>query len=111
MNEFLPMPNVDETKRILGENYGISAYLSTYAKTHGNASSKTTYFNSGEAWFEDLYKEIENAKSFIFMEFFIISYGKTWDRIHELLIEKVKNFLLKTTLKKQKTKVLVMKLN
>ena len=79
MNEFLPAPNVDETKRILGENYGLSAYLSTYAKTRGNANSKTTYFNSGESWFEDLYKEIENAKSFIFMEFFIISYGKTWD--------------------------------
>ena len=91
MNEFLPAPNVDETKRILGENYGLSAYLSTYAKTRGNANSKTTYFNSGESWFEDLYKEIENAKSFIFMEFFIISYGKTWDKIHELLIEKVKN--------------------
>ncbi len=91
INNLLPSPDINDARLILDKNYGISSYLSTYAKTNGNAGSKTTYFAGGEAWFEDLINEIEKAQKFIFMEFFIISYGKMWDKIHELLKEKVKS--------------------
>lgn len=80
-----------ENKNSQIDDYGISAYLSLYAKTKGDFFSKTTYFDSGEKWYEDLVKELSKAEKFIFMEFFIISYGKMWDKIHDILKEKVKN--------------------
>ncbi|MBE5733146.1 MAG: cardiolipin synthase [Clostridiales bacterium] len=90
INSFLPIPDYDATKQMLSESYGISSYLTAYAKTNGDGNSKTTYFSSGEEWFEDLFSEIQKAEKFVFMEFFIISYGKMWDKLHELLKEKVK---------------------
>lgn len=53
-------------------------------------NTKSTYFASGEAWYEDLIKELKNAKHFILMEFFIIDQGKVLDEVLEILEEKVK---------------------
>lgn len=53
-------------------------------------NTKSTFFGSGTSIFDDMKKEIKQAKSYIYMEFFIINKGKLWDEILELLIEKVK---------------------
>lgn len=53
-------------------------------------NTKSTFFNSGESIFDDIKNEIKQAKSYIYMEFFIISKGKLWDEILELLKVKVK---------------------
>ena len=47
------------------------------------------YFNY--SFFENLIKDLENAKKVIFLELFIISPGKMWGEIMNILIEKVKN--------------------
>ena len=50
----------------------------------------TEYFDCGEAFFEDLIKELNKAEKFIFMEYFIVERGKMFDRILEVLLRKAK---------------------
>ena len=47
------------------------------------------YFSSGEEYGAQLEKELAAAKKYIFLEYFIISEGKFWDRVHKILLEKV----------------------
>jgi len=49
------------------------------------------YFSTGEEKFEALKNELRNAKKYIFMEYFIISGGKMWNEILDILKEKVKS--------------------
>ena len=46
------------------------------------------YFPSGEAKFEDLLTELEKAREFIFLEYFIVDEGYMWGRILEILRRK-----------------------
>lgn len=48
------------------------------------------YFDIGEKFFESLKKDLLKADKYILMEFFILSKGKLWDEIFEILKEKVK---------------------
>lgn len=72
-----------------GEYNGIGKYLSKNAYLPGSTDSKTTYFRSGEAFFDDLISELEKAEHFIFMEYFIINHGTMWYTIHNILKKKV----------------------
>ena len=47
------------------------------------------YFDNGADFFRDLMKEVEKAKKFIFVEYFIIDQGKWWHRILDCLKRKV----------------------
>ncbi|ADY12729.1 cardiolipin synthase [Sphaerochaeta globosa] len=53
-------------------------------------NTEVEYFSSGEAWVLDVLSEMKKAKSFIFMEFFIISEGEIWDSFLAVLLEKQK---------------------
>jgi cardiolipin synthase len=46
---------------------------------------------SGERYFARLLEELENAKHYIYLEFFILAEGYMWDKIYEILKKKVKN--------------------
>jgi len=48
------------------------------------------FLSSGEEFHEELLNELKQAKKYIFMEYFIISKGKMWDSIFEVLCLKVK---------------------
>lgn len=54
------------------------------------SKSCSTFFSTGEAFFESMLREMRSAKEFIFLEYFIISDGKLWDEIHSILVHKVK---------------------
>lgn len=58
---------------------GFSAYKNT----------SVNYFSDGEDFFIDLLGEVEKAKRFIFIEYFIIDRGKWWNRILSILRRKV----------------------
>ena len=53
-------------------------------------NSKVEYLNDGEKYFAKMLKDIENAKKYIFMEYFIISKSELWDDVFELLDRKSK---------------------
>ncbi|MBQ7172884.1 MAG: cardiolipin synthase [Clostridia bacterium] len=76
-------------KEFLGKRQGLETYLSSTAHLSGDLSSRVTYLPDGESFLEQLLADLERAESFIFLEYFIISPGKMWDAIHEVLIKKV----------------------
>lgn len=71
--------NATGLPRLLRENCGFPAMQNT----------QVTYFPFGEAMFESLLKDLQSAKYFIFMEYFIIEQGKMWNSILEILKQKV----------------------
>lgn len=48
------------------------------------------YFKSGESMFKDMLKELETAKHFIYLEYFIVEKGQFWNSILDILKRKVK---------------------
>ena len=69
---------------------GINNYLTNVVNYRGFEGNKVSYYKNGETFFPDFIQKLKEAKEFIFMEFFIIDYGKEWNLIHDVLIEKVK---------------------
>lgn len=51
-------------------------------------NTKCEYYPLGEAQFEAMLKDLQNAKKFIFLEYFILNTGQLWSRIEEVLIQK-----------------------
>lgn len=84
----------DQTKRkleIAGRHMAnVSRYIEDIGgyPAYGNSAAK--YFARGEEKYEDLLLELETAKEFIFLEYFIVERGKMWNSILEVLKRKVK---------------------
>lgn len=53
-------------------------------------NTKVEYFTIGEDLISSIVDDLKKAKSFIFLEYFIISKGEIWTTIENILIEKVK---------------------
>lgn len=93
--EMQPYLNHDNTLKELKEE-NLDAYLqANYLKETTNLpihkNTKVTYYSLGEYFHKDLLIELNKAKKFIFMEYFIIEEGKMWNPILDILREKVKN--------------------
>ena len=65
-----------------------SNYITKYAHCPIYKNTQTEYLNLGERKFERLIDELQNAKHYIFLEYFIIQEGTMWDTILEILKEK-----------------------
>lgn len=70
-----------------------SKYLKDFAHCPVYENTALTYFSLGEHKFERLLAELESAKSFIFMEYFIIDEGYMWQSILNILKKKAKKGL------------------
>lgn len=53
-------------------------------------NTKVSYYALGEEMRTALFEDIRNAKSYIFLEYFIISDGVFWQELYDLLKQKVK---------------------
>lgn len=84
----------DEARQRLKEAGGHMNNLSHYIEKIGGFPSyinaAVTYFPLGEDKFRDLLTELEKAKEFIFLEYFIVERGIMWDSVLEILKRKVK---------------------
>lgn len=47
------------------------------------------YYSMGEDAFEAIFEEIERAKKFVLINFFIVGEGVLWNRMHDLLLHKI----------------------
>lgn len=65
-------------------------YIRNAAKYPPYRNSRTVYFKTGEEAFVSMLEELEKAEKYIFIEYFIIKSGEMWDKIHEILVKKVK---------------------
>ena len=90
-----------ETIKYLKQNNSITSNLEdnekifiNYMYNYGNFpiynDNKSEYFSDGISFFEDFLEEIRKAKKTIFLEFYLIEKGIMWDRLLEILKEKVK---------------------
>ena len=52
---------------------------------------EAVYFKTGEEYAEKLYAVLRGAQRYIFLEYFIISPGKFWNNILEILAERARN--------------------
>ena len=51
-------------------------------------NTDTSFLGSGEKMYQEMIKDLKAAKSYIFLEFFIINKGLMWDTILDILVEK-----------------------
>ncbi|MBE7047377.1 MAG: cardiolipin synthase [Ruminococcaceae bacterium] len=83
----------DSYKEALGELSDYShqiTYLQKFAGFPIYNGTETKYLFSGEEKFEFLCQELKKAKNYIFLEYFIISEGKMWNTILDILKSKAK---------------------
>ena len=69
----------------------LSKYIDEYAGYPLYENTDTEYFKVGEEMFARLIAELQKAKNYIFMEFFIIDQGEMWRRILEILLIKAQS--------------------
>lgn len=71
-----------------------AAALARYLKRSGGfpvyRCNGVKHFPLGEDKFEELKKQLEQARRFIFLEYFIINEGAMWGEVLEILVRKVK---------------------
>ena len=86
------IPQEEEVmKRLSEENKGV-AMLAHYMQRSGAHpvydKTSVTFFPLGENKFEEMLIQLEAAKHFIFMDYFIVDEGLMWGRILEILARK-----------------------
>ena len=79
-----------ELKEKLGKYYGQFEYIYKTTNLRAYENSRVKFLNTGETFYKELLEELETAKSYIFMEYFIIERGQMWNKILEILQRKVK---------------------
>lgn len=67
---------------------GTFQYLHNVTRFSVSKNNHLTYYKNGEEFFPAMVEELKKAKRFIFMEFFIVTDGKWWKAIHEVLKQK-----------------------
>lgn len=78
-------------KEIYSDNKSVSgvvSYLKDYSHFPVYKNTETKYLSPGEEFYGVLLNELEKAKNYIFMEYFIISEGVMWDTILGILAKK-----------------------
>ncbi len=69
--------------------YYFGKYLNDYSNTGIYKNSEVTYYPWGELAFKAMLEELNKAKHYIFLEYFIIAEGRMWSEILDILIRKV----------------------
>ncbi len=67
---------------------GLHRYLFQYAHAPAYRDSEVVYFESGEKLFSAIKREMQKAKKYILLEYFIIAHGKMWGEILKILLQK-----------------------
>ncbi len=65
-------------------------YLSNFSGYPVTKNNDVTYYPLGEKAFEAILEELNKAEKFIFLEYFIVSHGKMWHSILDILEKKAK---------------------
>lgn len=84
-NETLRKISAESNKEI-----GLFRYLYEKGKYPVYNDASVRYFPSGEDKYRELVHQLETAREFIFLEYFIIDRGEMWDTVLEILKRKVR---------------------
>lgn len=66
----------------------LTNYIAQFGPNPAREQTKSDYYPTGEAAFEVMLQDLEKAEHFIFLEYFIISEGKLWQQVFEILKRK-----------------------
>ncbi len=80
----------EKYKEELGHAYGTFKYINSITRLGAHKNNRVTYYKTGEEFFPEMMKCLKMAKEFIFIEFFIITDGKLWSEVLDILEEKAK---------------------
>ena len=86
-------PPREQSEKLLDrypEVKGICEYLDRKGLATPYTNTKVKYFKNGEEFLPDFCQSLQNAKKFIFLEFFIIDIDESWVKICNILEEKAK---------------------
>ncbi len=72
----------------LGRGLGTFNYIKNTSGMGFHSHNRIEYYKNGETFFPKMIEALKEAKEFIFIEFFIISDGKEWSAVKDVLIEK-----------------------
>ncbi len=86
--------SISETDKEISDYLPMINYLEKYAGFPVYSCTESEYLSSGEEKFERLCDELDKAKNYIFLEYYIISEGKMWNTVFDILKEKVKEGVL-----------------
>ena len=86
----LPKDNYLDAKEEIKEFSSLCNYLHNFALFPVYNHSRASFLNSGESFFEELLYELEKAKKYIFLEYFIINEGLMWNSVLDILKRKAK---------------------
>lgn len=94
-NEYLKKQNLLKQDETVKEKIKDKDILKQYVSTADSGypfylNSKIDYFASGEDYFENLLNDIEKAKNFIFLEYFIVKNGEMLEALIDALSKKIK---------------------
>ncbi|MBQ7926083.1 MAG: cardiolipin synthase [Lachnospiraceae bacterium] len=70
--------------------YNLATYLRRYSGSSLWSNTRVKYFPIGEAKWEAMLEELEQAKDFIFLEYFIVGQGRMWNSVLEILVRKAR---------------------
>ena len=80
-------------EEITKNNYDQLKYISSYAKFPVTKNNELKYFPLGDLAYKPILRELNKAKKFIFLEFFIIREGEFWNEVLNILKEKARRGL------------------
>lgn len=89
---FIPQKEdaLEELEKISVQEKNLAVYMKTHAGYPIWKNTYAKYYPLGEDFFAAMIPELEAAKEFIFMEYFIVERGEMWNTILEILERKVK---------------------
>lgn len=66
----------------------LARYLCDYDNSPVYENTQVKYYSLGDEQFPDMVEDLKKAEKYIFMEFFIVSEGRMWSVIHDILKQK-----------------------
>ncbi len=81
---------LNELKKYYADDYPLFKYGIEYSDFPIYEGTRGDYFPSGENWYPHFLHDLQAAKHFIFLEYYIISEGWLWFKIVDILRKKVK---------------------
>lgn len=80
---------IDPETALSPDSLKLSRYVSALSESRVFGNTSATYYSLGDYCFPEMVEELEKAKKFIFLEYFIYQEGEFWNTILEILKRKV----------------------
>lgn len=81
-----------EVAEEFNRKHPVSSRISRYMAAEGapiTHNNQAQYYDMGEKAWDAIFEDLQHAKKYIFIEFFIVAEGVIWNRLHDILKRKI----------------------